>query len=280
MDGQRRIARSLSGFLHCKVGLVPRIMARTGAVMFLGAAVLYGGVTSGGLEYPGSPFARLPAQLASFIGMAADDVNISGLYHHEPEQVLQVIGVRPGGSLVGFNAREAREALRALDWVKSAEVQRVFPNRIEISLVEREPFAIWQIDGQYKVIGRDGVPLSGYTQRTTSGLPLVTGPGANEAASDFINHLSAMPEIAAKMHAAARVGQRRWNLYLDNGVKIALPEKDLGLALEQVAALDAEQNILSKGIREIDLRLAGRLVVALAGAENDKTVGGGQPKKN
>jgi len=76
-----------------------------------------------------------------------------------------------------------------------------------------------------------------------------------------------------KVQAAARVGERRWTLYLDNGVKIDLPEENVDAALKRVAELDATQNILSKGIREIDLRTNDRIVIALAEAVDPKKAG-------
>jgi cell division protein FtsQ len=84
--------------------------------------------------------------------------------------------------------------------------------------------------------------------------------------------MEAIPDLKRKVQAAARVGERRWTLYLDNGVKIALPEQNMAAALERVAELDATQHILSKGIREIDLRTSDRLVIALAEAVDPKKV--------
>ncbi len=273
MDGQRRIARPLG---RAPVKLQPlrwRILARFGAVVFLAATIFHGASSGGHLDYDGSPFGNLTGKLAGVVGLAAEDISITGLTNHDAQQVLDAIGVKPGSSLIGFDARAARAALRRLDWIRQAEVQRVFPNRIDISLAEREAFAIWQFNGVYQVIGRDGVPLTGLDPRNMQHLPLVTGPGANVAAADFVNQMSALPQLFVRVHAAARVGQRRWNLYLDNGVKIALPEQGLDVALKQVAALDARQGILGKGIREIDVRQPGRLIVALAVAESEANAG-------
>ncbi|NMD08050.1 MAG: FtsQ-type POTRA domain-containing protein, partial [Phyllobacteriaceae bacterium] len=268
MDGQRRIARPLNRRGHkgrieaALTSLNARIAARGFAVLFLGASIIAGGVDGGAFQYQGSPFNNFNGRIAGLFGMAAQDIRIAGLAHHEPEAVLSHIGVRPGGSLVGFDAEEARVLLESLDWIAEAEVRRAFPNSLEISLNEREPFAIWQMDGNYAVIDREGVEMSGLNPLSLRHLPLVTGKGANIAAADYVNQMEAIPDVKLKVQAAARVGERRWTLYLDNGVKIALPETGAEAALKKVAELDATQKILSKGIREIDLRTPDRIVIA------------------
>lgn len=272
MDGQRRIAQPLrlrakkSRIETALTRLRTRVLARSFAVLFLGSAVVGGAAQDGAFNYPGSPFLNLSGKLAGLFGLAAQDIKISGLSHHDPEAVLSHIGVKPGGSLFGFDAEEARILLESLDWIADADVRRAFPNRLEISLNERAPFAIWQMDGNYSVIDREGTEMSGLNPLSLRGLPLVSGKGANTAAAAYVNQMEAIPAVMRKVQAAARVGERRWTLYLDNGVKIALPEVNVEAALNRVAALDATQNILSKGIVEIDLRTQDRMVIALAEA--------------
>jgi cell division protein FtsQ len=275
MDGQRRFSRPLKRSRKGRIeaaltGLTARALTRGFAVMFLGASLIMGGVEGGAFNYPGSPFNNFNGRVASLFGMAAQDIRISGLMHHDPEAVLSHIGVKPGGSLVGFDAEEARILLESLDWVADAEVRRTFPNSLQVSLNEREPFAIWQMDGNYAVIDREGVEMSGLNPLSLRQLPLVSGKGANLAVAHYVNQMEAIPELMLKVQAAARVGERRWTLYLDNGVKIDLPEENAEAALKRVAELDAKQNILSKGIREIDLRSKDRIVIALAEAVDPK----------
>ncbi|MBI2717517.1 MAG: FtsQ-type POTRA domain-containing protein [Rhizobiales bacterium] len=241
-----------------------RFAARAAAVAFLLLSIAHAVVRGGYLDYDGSPWARLPGKMAELVGLGAGDIKIEGLVRHDPETVLSAIDVTPGGSLIGFDAGLARRILENLDWVKSAKVQRLFPNQLEISVVEREPFAIWQRDDVYYVIDRDGVAMSGVPASQLVSLPLVTGEGAQRAAAELINQLEATPGILLQLRAAARVGDRRWTLYLDNGVKILLPEKDWAGAIAEVQKLDETQQLLSKGIRSIDLRLPGRISVAVA----------------
>ncbi len=241
-----------------------RIAARASAVMFLGA-VIFGGLVKGGyLNYQGSPWLMLPGKAAGVVGMAAEDITIAGLAHHDPETLLAAIGVAPGGSLIGFDASMARRILENLDWIESVKIQRRFPNQLDIAVKEREPFAIWQRGEAYYVIDRTGAAMSGLAAAQLVKLPLVTGEGANVAAAELINQLEAYPDLVLQVKAAARVGGRRWTLYLDSGITVLLPERNWTAAITEVDSLNQSQQILSKGIRSVDMRLAGRVTVEVA----------------
>ncbi len=266
MDGQRRIARPMKQ--RTRLGrdcrLAYRVAARMSAVAFLGMTLMHGVLQGGHLIYPGSPWLKLPGKLSGLVGLAADDIRMTGLNHHDPAIILTILGVKPGGTLMGFDPQGARKRLESLDWVESAGVQRIFPNQLEITLVEREPFAIWQHKGNYLVIDKAGVPMSGLDPAELKGLALVTGEGANTAAADLVNQLEATPTLMLKVKAASRVGLRRWTLYLDNGVKVALPEFNVAEALAKLQALDAVQAVTTMGVQQLDLRVAGSVVVAIA----------------
>lgn len=252
-----------------------RAGVRAGALLFLGLVIADGLLRGGYLDYEGSKWLRLPGKAAALVGMAAEDITITGLAYHDPEVLLTAIGVSPGGSLIGFDAVVAKRILENLDWVESAQVQRLFPNQLDIVVAEREPFAVWQRGASYYVIDRTGVAMSGFPAAKLVQLPLVTGEGANLAAADLFNHISATPDLLLQIKAAARVGDRRWTLYLDNGVTVMLPEEGWRAAVTQVAELDRTQRLLSKGIRSVDLRVPGRVVASVAQVAADET----DPKK-
>lgn len=241
-----------------------RIVVRVGAVMFLALVAAQGLSDGGHLDYPGSPWEKLPGRVASLFGFAADSIKISGLKNHDAEAVLAPLGVNPGGSLIGFDATNARKLLENMDWILSAKVSRMFPNQLEITVVEREPFAIWQREGIYYVIDRTGAAMSSLDPARMTKLPLVTGEGAQGAISELVNQLEAHQTLKSRVLAAARVGQRRWTLHLDNGVTIALPEQGVERALAQVDSLERRYGLLSKGIKDLDMRIADRITVSVA----------------
>ena len=276
MDGQRRIDQPMTrgyrrgrraGFLDFGQTKRARIAARVSAVLFLGMTILHSIILGGYLNYEGSPWAKVPGILSGLIGFAADDIRITGLIHQDAAMVLNALGVRPGGSLVGFDATNAKALLENLDWVSTATVQRSFPNKLEISVVERVPFAVWQRAGSYYVIDRSGSAMSNVLPGNLPALPLVTGEGAQFMVAELVNQLEVSADLSSKVSGAARVGQRRWNLYLDNGIIILLPEENVAGALARLSALESSQNLLSKGVRSVDLRFPGRVIVGIAEIE-------------
>jgi cell division protein FtsQ len=250
-----------------------RFAMRASAVLFLGAVIGTGLLRGGHFEYDGSKWMLLPGKAASLVGLAAEDITITGLEHHEPEVLLAAIGIQPGASLIGFDANHARRILEGLDWIERAKVQRLFPNQLAVEVTEREPFAIWQRGEAYYVIDRTGSAMSGLAASKLVSLPLVTGEGANTAASGLINQLAAYPDILLQMKAAARVGKRRWTLYLDSGITVQLPEQGWQDALRMADELNRTQQLLSRGIRSLDLRLAGRVIVEVAELDQSEIAG-------
>ena len=265
--------RQRPGFLDFGQMPAVRIAARTGGLLFLAGALLLGLADGGHLDYEGSPYRKFSGKLSGLVGYAAEDIRISGLVRQDAESVLTTIGVQPGGSLIGFDAVLARKLLENVDWVASAKVMRLFPNQLEIVVVEREPFAVWQRDGRYYVIDESGAAISSLAPSLHTNLLLVTGEGAQTSVADLVKELEAHPGLKSRIKAAARAGQRRWNVILDNGISIALPEHGMSAALSEVERLDREHRLLSKGITRIDLRIPGQAAIAIAEVNSGKTEG-------
>jgi cell division protein FtsQ len=251
-----------------------RFIMRSSAVFMLSGVIGYGLLAGDHLADPSTGTRGLPAQISSYFGYAAEDVRIRGLTRKRPEAVLKAIGVKPGGSLLGFDANHARRLLLNLDWVRQATVRVLPPNRLEVDVVEREPFAVWQRDGLYFVIDREGAAMASFDARQFAGLMLITGDGAQLEVSQLVNQLEAWPGVQSKARAAARVGNRRWTLHFDGGRRALLPEKGVEAALARLADLIGRHQVLGSGIREIDLRQPGTVALVPFGADG----GGGQDK--
>lgn len=197
-------------------------------------------------------------------GFGIQSVVITGHREVGEIDVLRALEIGDATSLLTFNAHWARKRLSDIAWVKSATVQKLFPGTLRIDLVEREPYALWQLTGIVSLIDRDGEVIGELADERFASLPLVVGAGANKRAGDLMALVAPHPSVATRLRAAVRVADRRWNLMLDNGVEIRLPEKNADAALSELDTLTAKQGLMARDIVLIDLRLADRVVVRLS----------------
>ena len=238
-----------------------RVVVRVSAVVFLVFALLHSLGRAGRFADPASPLYNLDGRAAGLIGQRVGEVRVEGLTYHRAESVLKAIGIRAGGPMIGFDLHGARRLLENLAWVKRARLAKVYPNRLRIHIIERQPIALWQTDGEFYPIDASGVALPSLPAARFAHLPLVTGAGANRHTAALLNHLEAWPGLRSRLKAAARVGERRWNLYFDSGLKVMLPAGDVAVALKTLAALQARQQVLDKAIATLDLRLPSRMAL-------------------
>ena len=209
----------------------------------------------------GESFRDRLGHATAYFGLRVRDVVIEGR-QKTPEGLLRAaIGVGTGDPILSYTVADARARNESIQWVQSATVTRQLPDTIVVKLVERRPFAVWQHDGKFVLIDREGQIVTDSDVGTfASQLPLVVGPGAPAAAAALIDALAAQPDIQARVTAAVRVGERRWNLRLNNGMDVLLPEGADVEALKRLADLQTAHALLDRPLQALDMRLPDRLV--------------------
>ncbi len=180
-------------------------------------------------------------------------------------QVRSVLGVSVGDSLLGFSLEDARARIEKLTWVQHATVERRLPGTVVVQLMERRPFAVWQTQGRFVLIDRAGQVVAEQDPvkdaAAFSILPLVVGPGAPEHAAALLDQLAGIPALRSRVVAAVRVGERRWNLRLNNGCDVLLPEGQELAAMTRLMELHTAQSLLDRPLQTLDMRAPDRLVV-------------------
>ena len=202
--------------------------------------------------------------LANSAGFRITTVAINGRKQLSQDEVLAVGGVNGRSSLLFLDAATVRDKLKANPWIADATILKLYPGQLQIDIVERTAFALWQQDGRLSVISEDGAVLEPYVSRRFVALPLVVGKGADVKARDFLALLDRYPQVRIVTKAAILVGERRWNLRLKDGLDIRLPENDVGNALAMLSKLDKEDRLFSRDIVAVDMRLPDRLTVQLS----------------
>lgn len=140
-------------------------------------------------------------------------------------------------------------------WIKNVSIRRILPNRLEINVEEYSPFAILKTNNRYELIDENGmvINISEREKRGYYNLIFITGDGAKENIYGLFNMLSTKPYLFGRIKSIIRIGNRRWNFELDNGIIIKMPENDIIEAWEKL-----DKIISIKGseinIKSIDLR--------------------------
>lgn len=235
---------------------VPRYAGTIGMLGFLGATGIYGMVLGGHSE-------NMIKATASTFGFAIEDVKVVGNNETSDIDILGQLELDGETSLVGLSAEQARQAIAKLPWVESAEVRKVYPGTLLVSLEERKAFAVWQNGQELSLIDSAGDTIVPFRTGRYNALPLVVGEGAEKRVKGFVDEVAAYPGLAGKVRAYIRVADRRWDILLENGVRIMLPEDEPMKALAEVERLDSENQLLSRDIASVDLRLDDRVTVQL-----------------
>lgn len=194
-------------------------------------------------------------------GFTVQRVTFSGHMETSPGDVMDAMAIDIGAPIFAVNLREARARIESLDWVGRATVVRALPGTIHVSIEEREPYAVWQSQGELHVISADGSVISDADADAFSHLPHVVGAGAEREARWLFEAMETVPQIAPRVRYAVRVSDRRWDLHFDSGVVVQLPEYHMADALAALAEYENEYRLLARAIDEVDLRLDDRIVV-------------------
>ncbi len=199
--------------------------------------------------------------VAADLGFTVQDILVVGRHETSRHDLLATLRLARGAPIFAFDLSGAKERVEKLPWVDGVAIERKLPSTIVLHLVEREPLALWQHKGRFTLIDNQGsvIPTNGLER--FADLMVVVGEDAPAHTAELFRNLSGEPELLARVQAAARVGGRRWNVRLDNGIDVRLPEENAGRAWTRLAEYERTHQVLGRDIRVLDLRLPDRLIV-------------------
>jgi cell division protein FtsQ len=242
----------------------PRWAGVAASALFVGAGIAYGVVKGDHVAMIVDALTDTRDAVADAAGFSIAAVSLAGEHHVSRDRVLAAAGVTERASVLFLDVQAARARLLAIPWIAEATVRKLYPDRLQIIVTEREPFALWQLGGNVSVISSDGTVITPFRDPQFAALPLIVGQGAGVRAREFLALLDRHPEIRDAVSASILVAERRWNLRLKSGVDVKLPEADVEQALDRLARLDHDRQLLSRDITVVDLRLSDRVTVRLS----------------
>jgi len=127
------------------------------------------------------------------------------------------------GNFFAVDLGEVRAAVERLPWVRSVQVRRVWPDRLEVMLEEHVPLAHWGDNALVNTFGER------FDARSDASLPRLDGPPgtASEVARRYLRFGEILAPLGLKVRQVVLTPRFAWRLTLDSGLHIELG-RDVG----------------------------------------------------
>lgn len=180
------------------------------------------------------------------------------------EDVREVLPVAFPISSFDLDLDALQVVIGGLDAVADVTLRVQAGGVLEAIIEERVPALVWQTRAALVLLDAEGHRVGPIEARAAHAkLPLVVGPGADRAAEEAQRLLLIAQPVAPRLVALQRMGERRWDVVLTEGQRILLPEAAPERALARAMAVDGAQELLSRDVAHLDMRLPDRATLRL-----------------
>ena len=180
------------------------------------------------------------------------------------QQILTVTGLKFPISSMKLDVGALKRAVETLDAVETAQVRVLGGGALEILTVERDPIMVWRDGDVLRLIDNEGRRVADIARRSARvDLPLIVGLGADLEVAEAMNLIRVAAPISDRVRGLVRIGERRWNLVLDRGQTIMLPEFGAVSALRRVIGLHQAEDLLNRDVLSVDMRNSNRPILRL-----------------
>jgi cell division protein FtsQ len=205
-------------------------------------------------------------RIIELAGFGLSQVSLTGHRYTLDSDVFDAVGLQAAHTMLSFDSRAAQDRIERLPWVERASIERVLPDRLEVRVSERSPYAVWHLGNRSFLIDKSGRVLTAVPRGAMPSLPRVAGEGAAAEAYRLFTLLADHPALMARIEIAERIGGRRWMLRLADGGSVQLPARGETEALARALRIAGARG---SAAREIDVRVSARTLVREPESRNE-----------
>ncbi len=181
------------------------------------------------------------------------------------DDIREIVPVDFPVSSFDLDLEGMKNRIAELDAVAQVDVRVRAGGILQIQIEERMPVAVWRMGRDIELLDAVGRRVAVVASRTARPqLPLLAGQGAEQHVPEALELLAAARPVASRIRGLVRMGERRWDIVLDRGQRIMLPEQDPMQALLHVMALEQTQDLLARDIIAVDMRNPNRTTLKMS----------------
>lgn len=181
------------------------------------------------------------------------------------EKISSTLALNFPISSLDIDVEVLRLKVELIDLVESASVRLTSNGQVEVDVKIRKPVAIQRLGTRLMLIDARGIKVDEVLSRSQRlDLPLLVGKGAEKCVDEALHLLLEIKDLVSRVRGLVRVGERRWDVILNRGQVILLPEKNPLNAIRKIISLQEGQKILDRNISYLDFRNINRPVLGLS----------------
>ena len=193
-------------------------------------------------------------------------------------QVLETVQ----GNFFSVRLEDVKRGFESMPWVRHANVRRVWPNGLIVSIEEQKPFGTWGGSDSHELINHHGEIFTGRVSEISDDIRLVDFHGPDDAGKEVMSLYEKASNWfkpwGAEVVSLALTERYAWHIKLSNGMKVEFgrdeESSDKTLTEERVARLfkywPQVQERWSNRIDAVDLRYASGFAVHLSSVSMKK----------
>ena len=200
-------------------------------------------------------------------------IRVGGDLMHNSAVILRAnVAPKLAGNFMTVDLQSTRAAFETVPWVRRAVVQREFPNRLRVVLLEHKAVAYWGAEGDARLVNNVGEVFEANPGDVEAEeLPLLNGPkGQAPLVLQAYHELSPLfDEMDAALEQLQLREQGNWRAQLDSGAVIELGHGSLAEVQARTRRfIDSVTQVSSRFGRDVesaDLRYASGYALKLRG---------------
>jgi cell division protein FtsQ len=194
-----------------------------------------------------------------------------------PGQIEKAVAPFLAAGFMSANLDAIQRAVEILPWVDHARVQRRWPMRLHVTVIEQTAAARWGDAGLLNTRGELFVRAAAHVPAE---LPRLSGPDGTESqvAQRYLSAQARMLEAGMRI-AALRLDERgAWELDLDSGITVRLGRRDVDERLDRF--IRTASQVISHHVADIayvDMRYSNGFAVGWRGPSSPSAVPAAPP---
>ena len=194
-------------------------------------------------------------------GFTINNIQILGIKNIPKETIIKIVNNEKKSNILNVNLLNIYNNLRNNDWVEELYIERVLPDTIKISIIEKEAIGIWQYEMSNKLITKNGEIIStANINKFKIDLPIIHGNDANKNANSILKILETNKVLTKNIWSLDYINNRRWNLHFKQGIIVLLPSEGVLRAWNEIIKLQKNYDVLNLGLTELDLRNPNKIL--------------------